>query len=371
MKLLVPTTFRPEFLEALRGTAAGSVYGALPDDPGMRPKTWIPSVDEAAMAEHIAQARSLGMEFVYTFNASCLGQREFSAEGQRWLAEKIGQWQDLGVKHVTLANPYVAQMVRERAPEIRLHISIVANIDTTNKAQFWEQMGAYSLYVHPNVNRDLRFIKALRQAVRCELTMLVNEGCLLQCPIREYHANLASHFGEALQGGYFMDYPSARCAAIKIATPAQLLKSPWVLPQDLGVYEELGIDTFKLAGRDKSPAWILRAVEAYSSRKYEGNLVDLISGFNDLDRVGGPVGLHIDTRRLDGFLRGFETMDCRRGCGSCRYCDTWAQRAVQLEPEVQEHYVAQVEGALERLARGTFRPRLAGSGVGGVCGPEV
>ncbi len=361
MELVVPTTFEPDFLPQLQGLPVRYVYGCLPDEPGMRPMTWVPQVDEATLVEHISQAASLGIDFLYVLNPSCLGAREFSGEGQRWLAYKIGQWQDWGLKSVTVSNPYVVHMIKERAPELRVHVSMVANIDTLNKARWWEQLGADVLNIHPNANRDFAFLRALRQSVHCDLVVLVNEGCLLQCYMREYHANNSSHSIEGLEKGYFMDYCSAMCARIKIGEPAQMLKSPWVLPEDLALYERAGISKFKVAGRDKSTEWLLRAIHSYGERHYEGNLMELVTGFSELDRFGaGPVPVRIDAGRLRGFLAGFEGRDCRRGCGPCTYCDQWAERCVETEPAARDHYLAELERTTKSLASGTFRPRLAG-----------
>ncbi|MBI2916499.1 MAG: U32 family peptidase [Chloroflexi bacterium] len=361
MELVVPTTFEPEFLPQLQGLPVRYVYGSLPDEPGMRPMTWVPQIDETILAEHAAQAAALGIDLLYVFNASCLGAQEFSGEGQRWLAYKIGQWQDWGIKAVTVANPYFVHMIKLRAPEIRVHVSMVANIDTLNKAQSWERLGADVLNIHPNVNRDFAFLQALRQSVRCDLVVLVNEGCLLQCYMREYHANNSSHAIEGMEKGYFMDYCSAMCARIKIGEPAQILKSPWVLPEDLELYEALGIHKFKIAGRDKSTEWVLRAIQAYSARRFEGNLMDLVTGFTELDRFGaGPVPVRVDAASLRGFLAGFQGKDCRRGCGPCTYCDQWAERCVDIEATAREHYLSELDRTTKSLASGTFRARLAG-----------
>jgi hypothetical protein len=88
--LVVPTTFEPEFLEKLTGFPVSSLYGSLSEEPGGRAKKWLPAAGAEQIAEHIDQARARGIDFFYTLNGSCGANREFTAEGQKWLAERLG-----------------------------------------------------------------------------------------------------------------------------------------------------------------------------------------------------------------------------------------------------------------------------------------
>ena len=81
MKLVVPTTFEPAFLQALADHPVGWVYGSLSDEPGARAKKWLPEAGEQELEAHLAEARSKGIGFIYTMNASCGANREFTGEG--------------------------------------------------------------------------------------------------------------------------------------------------------------------------------------------------------------------------------------------------------------------------------------------------
>ena len=48
-----------------------------------------------------------------------------------------------------------------------------------------------------------------------------------------------------------------------------------ICPEDIHEYEAIGIDMFKISGREFPTSRLKRALEAYASGKYEGNLLDL------------------------------------------------------------------------------------------------
>lgn len=353
MELIVPTTFEAGLASALVGSPARYLYGSLPDGASARPGRWLPPTDPEGAARHIALARSVGIGFLYTFNAACGGNAEFTGEGQRWLAERLGWLVEAGAEGIVTANPYLMALVKRRFPELRVHVSSLAGADTPDKALFYERLGASAIYLPEYVNRDLRLLRALRRQVDVDLVIMVNLGCLLHCPIRHYHANYVSHAAEGLARGCYLDYSLATCVAVKTARPAELLKAPWVRPEDLGRYEEIGVGRFKIAGREQGAAWILRAVAAYTRRTYPGDLNDLIPGLDGVEPFG-PFPVRIHNGRLDGFLDSFAKKDCRLGCEGCAHCDEWAGKAVSVARD-REEYVGKIERLLGRFTSGAFR----------------
>jgi len=250
----------------------------------------------------------------------------------------------------------VIELVKRRFPELRVHVSTLADVDTVDKALFFKRLGAEALYLPEYINRDFKLLKAIRRHVEGELVLTVNLGCLLHCPIRDYHANYVSHAAESLGRGCYVDYSLARCTQMKAANPVEMVKAPWIRPEDLGRYEELGITRFKIAGREQEATWILRAVAAYASRRYEGDLNDLVTGLDVLDPFG-QIPVRISNSRLDGFLDFFAKKDCRLGCAGCTHCEEWARKVISLEGDV-ERYATGVERFLRRFTSGAFRAPL-------------
>ncbi len=357
MKLVVPTTFEPPFLEALAGYPVGSLYGSLSEEPGARAKKWLPAAGAEEVEEHIAQARALGIGFYYTLNNSCGGNREFTAEGQKWLIERLGWLADVGAEGVVATNPYVIEMVKRRYPELRVSLSSIVNLDSVDKALFYQELGVDAIYLAEYLNRNFRLLRALKKKLKCELVPILNLGCLVHCPVRDYHANFVSHSAECLDRGCYLDYSLAKCTQIKSTSPVELVKAPWIRPEDLSRYEEMGFTHFKLAGREKGGEWILRAVAAYAGRKYLGKLNDLVIGFDGIEPFGDfPISL--DNRRLEGFIDFFNTKDCRLGCDGCAHCREWFNRAGRVDGD-PVRYGEGIDRLLRRFASGSFKAPLS------------
>ncbi len=140
-------------------------------------------------------------------------------------------------------------------------------------------------------------------------------------------------------------------------------------------------------------------MKAYSERRYDGNLLDLVQGWGfrsgaepsryfrrglfwslrtflrpwtvnplralKIRRLAEAQGmlnplrrtppLVIDNRALDGFLDFFLTGDCREwNCEGCRYCHRVAERAVRIDPEFRREVLCRYDEVLEDLRSGAM-----------------
>ena len=112
-----------------------------------------------------------------------------------------------------------------------------------------------------------------------------------------------------------------------------------------------------------STEWIVRSVKAFSSRKYEGNLIDIIQGFSmtvgvEKDpnlKLRQTIGkeskskLFIDNTKLNGFIDFFKKQNCIAMCNECNYCEEWAKKAVFLNKEKSTRYVESIEAYLNDI----------------------
>lgn len=350
--LIVPTTFEAEFLAQLAPYPIRAMYGSLPEEHGARAKKWLPVAALEEVEEHIARARAAGIDFYYTMNNSCGGNREFTAEGQRWLIQRLGWLEDVGAAGIVATNPYVIEVAKRRQPHLRVSLSSIVNVDSVDKALFYQNLGVDAIYLAEYLNRNFKMLRALRKKLKCDLVPIVNLGCLVHCPVRDYHANFVSHSAECLDRGCYLDYSLTKCTQMKSMTPVELIKAPWIRPEDLWRYEELGFTHFKIAGRERGREWILRAIVAYAGRKYAGRLNDIVLGFDGIDPFGEfPVSL--DNRGLDGFLDFFQSRDCRLGCDGCHHCAQWLERAMSVDANPQA-YGEKIDKLLGQFTTGSF-----------------
>lgn len=305
------------------------------------------------------------MKFSYLLNAPCMSNMEYEANFHRKLIKHLQWISDIGSDYVIVTIPFLIQIIKEQFPNLKIRVSTIAHVNSINRAKFYELLGADEITPSIMINRDFKTLKNMQKAVKCKIVLLLTDGCLYQCPFRYYHYNLLGHSsqGDHQLGGKYIDSCILNCSAIKFSNKTEVIKARWIRPEDLSHYEEIGIDTFKIAGRRMSSEWITRSVKAFSSRKYGGNLIDIIQGFsmsigieNDphakfqqtIDEESRSK-LIIDNTKLDGFIEFFKKQDCISMCDECNYCENWAEKAVFLNKEQAPKYVESIQDYLDDL----------------------
>jgi collagenase-like PrtC family protease len=362
--LMLPTNWDDALIEHVAPLHPTYLYGSLAAEATARSPLLLSDASEEQIAGHVAKAAACGIGFIYVMNATCLGNREFSEEGRSEILQRMQWVREIGAAGVVTANPFLMEMMRESFPELELHVSVLAAVDDARKAKYYAQLGAAVIHLDPQINRDFRRIRAIRAATRSRLSLVVNEGCILSCPIRHFHANMISHSRESIAGRFHVDHCYYKCALIKSRDPAEYIRAPWIRPEDIGVYEELGIDLFKVAGREKmgdGPSshtdWIAAAADAYAARKCD-DVAGLLVGVQPVEPLFSEAikmpRVEVLSRELDGFLRFFQDDRCTLDCTACDYCGQWAERAVRVRGK-SSRYVEQLESELEQIRLGSYR----------------
>jgi collagenase-like PrtC family protease len=380
MKFSVATNFRPDFLDALAGYPVAEVFGKLPEDSvgGGRASFMLSPLSPKRFREHVREAAKREIGFNYLINPACMDNREYTRQGQADLERLLGFVEECGVTAVTVSLPFLLPVIKKRHPGLKVRIGVYARVDSVAKAKYWEEMGADCITLESiAVNRDFPLLRAIRRAVRLELQLIANSNCLMFCPLSGQHmVNLshASQKGHASRG-FMIDYCALRCSRDKLADPSNYLRSEFIRPEDLHIYEEMGFASFKILERGAPTPLMAKRVKAYAERAYAGNLLDLIqpygyrersdaglsgarnlgrflkyffrpgtvksAGLLKLKKLAEKRGLiaamerepvFIDNRALDGFLEGMREIDCRgTDCTLCGYCPTWTERAVTVD----------------------------------------
>ena len=402
MRLSVATNFDPALVDALRGYPVVDLFGKLRQDAvgGGRAPYQLAPVSRKRLALHVRDARRAGIGFNYLLNAACLGNREITRTGQGEIEELCAWLLEIGATSVTVASPLLLRLVKERFPALKVRVSVFGGVDRVRKAQMWEELGADAIVLDSLlVNREFASLERIRKAVRCDLELLVNNSCLMGCAFSPAHMNALAHAGQAWHdnGGFFIDWCLLRCTEAKLRDPVNYLRSEWIRPEDLRVYEEMGFDHFKVAERDLPTPVMRNRVRAYAERRYDGNLLDLVQpfaleGVDGGDRyfrkgpawflrfllrpglvnpvrmrllkrladlrhmtrpVAGPPPVYVDNRALDGFLERFREAGCRdQECEACRWCHEFAERAIRVDAARREEALAAYEALFRSLDRG-------------------
>ncbi|PIU22699.1 MAG: hypothetical protein CO103_06490 [Chloroflexi bacterium CG_4_9_14_3_um_filter_45_9] len=377
MRLLVPTNWDTELIRPLSQIKADvQIFGVLPTSmmgSGMVGPD-ITQMPTKQAEKYIKLAHSAGLSFNYLLNAPCMNNMEWEEDTHRELLQHLEWLSNCGVDCVTVAIPYLLELIKNQFPCLKVEVSTIAHVNSVARAKLFESLGADSIILDSNANRDFRLLKAIRNAVACELSILTNSLCLYQCPYEYYHNNTLGHATQNHNplGGFYMDYCVLHCASNRLSDTSQFIKSRWIRPEDIHVYEEIGIDFFKIGGRAMPTEWIINATEAYSSRHYQGNLYDILSVLTpkirevkpplssaEITTITSPPKVYIDNQSLEGFIDFFDKQDCPSGCAHCRYCQEIADKAVKLDSGEVNKYVGRLKSSLGDIASGAWQSRLS------------
>ena len=369
MKLVMPTNWDDALVPEYKKLGIAECYGKLAVDVvgGGRSAFILPNVSRARVAGHIRKLHGAGIKFNYLLNAACGSFREFSRSGDKEVRKLLGWLADAGVDSVTVTSPYFLQMIKKKYPVFKICVSTNAEVASLQKALFWQDFGADQITLSHNLaNRDFALIRLLKKKVSCELRLIANTSCLLDCPLSRYHTAYDAHSSQAdsaRRPGFAVDYCNLFCKFIRLSDPVRFISSQWIRPEDLAVYESAGIGTFKLIDRRCSTEKLLLIARAYSGRRYDGNLVDLLPIFHgktvldfrtlplklryffhprelnlfslvELGSILQDFRIRIDNTKLNGFIEKFVTSGCPpEGCSDCGYCARVAGEALSYDKE--------------------------------------
>ncbi|WP_319508600.1 peptidase U32 family protein [uncultured Methanolobus sp.] len=324
MKLYAPHVGHLEGLEELLN-GSKDIYGiymaGTPDYVGTgRTNLSAPGLEDIAEQTEYAHEKGVKMEIV--LNSSCMGGIHLTPEGYNRISWYFKQLNNIGIDSITVAEPYFVEMLAKEY-DMEVVVSVLSFVDSPQKAEFYEQLGADTIVIDPVVNRDFDKLEAIRGVVSTDLKLLVNEGCLYQCPFRYAHFNFFSHAnGPGPKLNVLDDYYYYKCLSLRISDPQQLIKSPWIRPEDLKEYKHI-TDIFKIGGRTHFPNWILNNVQAYANESYDGNLMDLLDCPKDLKDL-----FYIPNKELDSAISQWK--QCTKVCNKCGYCKRLAEKIIKV-----------------------------------------
>lgn len=399
MKLTIPANWQEDFFDKIDFSAVHEVYGKLPGDyiGGGRASVIFNDVPLSTFKNHVLKVREKGISFNYLLNATCLDNLEFTRKGNNQIRKLLDLVCNAGADTVTLALPQLVKMVKKTYPHLKISISTNNMVDNLERVKYWEEFGIDKITLsYSDVNRDFKELKRIVRYRKCDVQLICNLFCRRHCPFQQLHANFHSHASQTshVNKRFPIDYYCIFCIARIFTDPIEIIRSNWIRPEDLSLYEEIGIDQFKLTERGMNTTDLARIVSAYTRRSYDGNLLDLIPSMSKYKYITEPkaghflkyfsslakmkqktlfgavkslldmkqlkefynnFGISIDNKKLDGFLKYFVENRCSDSyCEECRYCDRWSEKAVEVskDPDDRDKALKYINQLLDDLTSG-------------------
>lgn len=371
MKISLATNFDNNLIDRIKEYPVYEIYGKLKHDyiGGGRPDNTLINIDKQLFESHVKKVRQAGIRFNYLLNGSCLANNEQDAGWQKELEKFLVYLKSVGVNALTVTNPYILMFIKKHFEnDFKVRISTFACIDSYTKAKYWEDLGAdYICVDFVKVNRDFKTLKYMVDNLKkAKIEVLVTNSCLKNCPMIYTHTNSLSHASNKDSNSSYEDWSLFYCQKKELENIEEYIKSPWVRPEDIKYYENIGIEHFKITERGFPTEELVKRVKAYTERRYDGNLLDLIQGhgvveidnktlkrrtvntrkeiYEEIKRVRG-LGtkrecnrhVYIDNTKLDKFIDFFVENKCTGNCNSCGYCSIIAKRVIKKDNEICEY----------------------------------
>ena len=177
MKLSLASNYDPDLVAKLKGYPVAEIFGKLPYDlvGGGRPSYMGTPFSYRQLAEYVALVQSNGMAFNYLLNSACMGNREWGRRWQKKFNKFLEKLSQAGVSRVTVATPFLLELVKKRFPHFYVKVGIFAQVDTPRRAKFWEDLGADAITLESfSINRDFAVLTGdsksgkMRTAAYCQ-----------------------------------------------------------------------------------------------------------------------------------------------------------------------------------------------------------
>lgn len=380
----VATNFKDDLISGLAPYPVKELYGKLNSDVigGGRSSYLISKISRKKLIDHVLLARKNGIAFNYLLNAACLDNIETTRSGQKQIRELLDWICENKIESVTISNILLFKIIKKNYPQLKIRVSVFNGVDHLQKAKYWADLGVDTICLDSlTVNREFATLKSLRNNLSCNLELLVNNNCVQSCAISTCHMNLLAHSSQKnhSSGGFVIDHCVLECSKNKLKDPQNYLKSDWIRPEDIHLYEEMGFNSFKIVERNLPTPLMIQRVKAYAERRFEGNLLDLIQPYGQaefklsqkdkflsmfrfafllnpfkvnvtklnplinlakkrgmLSPLSGEPPIYIDNRKLDQFIDRFKSTGCRNiNCEACNHCNQFAQNAITVNPQYQ------------------------------------
>lgn len=370
MKISLATNFDDELIDKIKHYPIYEMYGKLNVDiiGGGRPSNYLNKLDLKKFEKHVYKIRNSGINFNYLLNSACLSNYN---QDERWVKsviEFLSYLKSVNVNALTITNPYLVDLVRRHfGNDFIIRVSSFACVDNYEKAKFWDKLGVDIICVDfCKVNRNFKMLKYMVNNLNCKIELLCTNSCLKDCPMIHTHVNDIAHASNSyLDGTKYEDWGLNFCQEYQLNNLHEYIKSPWIRPEDIKYYENIGIEHYKITERDFSTDELVKRVQAYCERKYLGNLLDLIQGssassientnlirknkFNtrneivkEIQRVRGigclrEADRHIiidNTKIPNDFMLHFVEGRCTGLCEKCNYCKKISDISIKSNEEV-------------------------------------
>jgi hypothetical protein len=309
--------------------SVAEVYFALPSQPSGRAplglhEKWTPDEARNTLLDELKAVAELGVAPVLLYNAACYGPDAISKSFAKQIVEETRFLQQaIQLTCVTTTSPFVARVLKDAGYTGEIRASVNMKLGTPHAMEpLLETFDGF--YLQRDRQRNLAYVREMYEWTHARgkrLHLLVNSGCLRDCPFQAFHDNLVAHEAQIAQQDNQPSKFPAPCWEFLAGSEHRhrILQNTWIRPEDVQHYAPY-CDGMKLATRlHDNPRMVLHA---YSTGRAICNLLDLTEPSYSLLMRGEILEA---AKFPDDWFE--QTSRCDGKCDSCDYCRRVAEKA--------------------------------------------
>ena len=339
MNLIVYTNWDDLFLKKIKNKSISWVCGRLPRDcvgsSTVRAKNLMANKTNNNIRAHIKKIHAMGLRFNYVLDSHCINAMERFPGGIDKIIKHIKWIESIGADGITVSIFYFIRMIKKHAPSLKIGYALPAIFWTGNNIGYFDSQGADWIILPIQMNRWFEGLKKHEQKYQAELWLIANSGCFYNCPFLLDHENFLSHVSNYSGKVKDTQYFNLNCNKMMVESWDAIVKSPWIRPEDIYLYEKLGYHNFIIEANSANTTSTVDIISAYHRRKFKGNLLSLLSCKGQMPCEGSKGLLHkkapnLDNIALDGFLANFPNVNCvSTPCRECGYCENFTSKRLK------------------------------------------
>lgn len=242
----------------------------------------LPPKSLVSLKEQISLAHEHGLKFNVLANSLCQHGKEFDKEFKKRMTKLFDFVTDAEADAITITNSNIMRLAKTyreqyKAQHGKVPFDITASawrdiITTYQAEENVKEFGMEIIQTHQYINRDfktLRELHELKKKLNFDIVLYASTGSTWCCDDRLGHRCAISHPENTLGK---KDSYKEHCIEERKRNPFLVYIAPTIPPEVIGLYENLGYDKFKLAGRDMSTEWRIKNLRRYLNRKTESGI---------------------------------------------------------------------------------------------------
>ena len=227
-------------------------------------------------------------------DSTCQGNLEAHIQQNQAILTLFEQLIEMEYKDILVSSPNNIGFVKENLPSMKIYLSYSQYVTSLNRGKILFEIGVDNIILHPDIVRYLNVLKnfiKLKQNFKetrdIDCILPLNIGCNWGCIHWYQHHNLQSH--RTINSPVFpnqeeisdieneLDYPLLYCWRERLEKPENILKSGWISPSNIEIYENLGYEDYVLFISGFSNEKTLEIIKNYENKQLTMNLNEILN----------------------------------------------------------------------------------------------